>query len=45
MQDAQAVFRAIVQANPGGLGHAEEGDVHEAPSLGLVKAMSPGRWP
>lgn len=37
--DAQAVFRAIVRANPGGLGQAEQGDVHEAPAIGLVQAM------
>lgn len=38
--DAQAAFRAIVRANPGGLGDAPQGDVKHAPPLGLVAAMT-----
>jgi triphosphoribosyl-dephospho-CoA synthase len=37
--DAEAAFRAIVQANPGGLGAAEAQDVREAPSVTLREAM------
>jgi triphosphoribosyl-dephospho-CoA synthase len=37
--DAAAAFRAILRANPGGLGRAEAQDVHEAPSVNLREAM------
>lgn len=37
--DTAAAYRAIVQANPGGLGRADEGDVHEAPRHTLLQAM------
>ncbi|MDP4302737.1 triphosphoribosyl-dephospho-CoA synthase [Leptothrix discophora] len=37
--DAEAAYRAIVQAHPGGLGSAEAQDVHEAPSVTLREAM------
>lgn len=40
LADAQAVYRAIALANPGGLGSAPEQDVHTAPSVGLREAMS-----
>ncbi len=39
-QDAQAVFRAIARANPGGLGEVPEGDVRDAPAMGLRSAMA-----
>lgn len=39
-QDAAAAYRAIAQAQPGGLGRAESEDVHQAPSLGLREAMA-----
>ncbi|MGY0193697.1 triphosphoribosyl-dephospho-CoA synthase [Leptothrix sp. BB-4] len=38
--DAEAAFRAIVQANPGGLGKAAEQDVRAAPSMTLREAMT-----
>lgn len=38
--DAQAVFRAIAAANPGGLGEVPQADVRAAPSIGLVDAMA-----
>ncbi len=38
--DAEAAFRAIVQANPGGLGEASDQDVRAAPSMTLRAAMS-----
>ena len=38
--DAQAAFRAIVQANPGGLGSAPSGDVHADPEMDLRAAMT-----
>jgi triphosphoribosyl-dephospho-CoA synthase len=38
--DTAAVFRAIANANPGGLGRSHEQDVHQAPTLGLVDAMA-----
>ncbi len=38
--DARAAYRAIAQANPGGLGDAPEQDVHDEPSLGLRDAMA-----
>jgi triphosphoribosyl-dephospho-CoA synthase len=40
LADTQAVYRAIAQANPGGLGSAPEQDVHCAPSVGLREAMA-----
>lgn len=39
MDDAGAVFEAIVAASPGGLGSAEEHDVHEPPKVGVLEAM------
>ncbi|MCA0175929.1 MAG: triphosphoribosyl-dephospho-CoA synthase [Proteobacteria bacterium] len=38
--DAEAAFRAIRLANPGGLGEAPEGDVREAPAMTLRDAMA-----
>jgi triphosphoribosyl-dephospho-CoA synthase len=38
MDDAGAVFEAIVLASPGGLGSAEH-DVREPPKVGLIEAM------
>ena len=38
--DAQAAFRAIAAANPGGLGDASAEDVRGAPSVGLREAMA-----
>lgn len=38
--DAAAVFRAIVRANPGGLGEAPQADVHAPPTVGLRDAMA-----
>ncbi len=38
--DAAAAFRAIVRANPGGLGRSEEQDVRDAPSVTLREAMA-----
>ena len=38
--DAAAAFRAIVRANPGGLGHSDEQDVRAAPSVTLREAMA-----
>ncbi len=38
--DAEAAFRAIVRASPGGLGEAPEQDVHTPPSLTLREAMT-----
>jgi triphosphoribosyl-dephospho-CoA synthase len=40
MEDARAVFEAIVLAQPGGLGSAGEHDVREDPKVGLLEAMS-----
>ena len=37
--DAEAAYRAIVQANPGGLGQSAESDVHAAPQVTLLQAM------
>jgi triphosphoribosyl-dephospho-CoA synthase len=37
--DAEAVFRAILMAAPGGLGEAEEQDVHDVPTATLTEAM------
>ncbi|GLS28989.1 triphosphoribosyl-dephospho-CoA synthase [Mesorhizobium albiziae] len=39
MDDAGAVFAAIVLASPGGLGSAETHDVREAPAVPLLEAM------
>lgn len=41
--DAQAAFRAIVLANPGGLGDFAGQDVHHAPTLDLRAAMNLAR--
>ncbi len=38
--DASAAYRAIAQANPGGLGSAPEQDVHHPPTLNLRAAMT-----
>jgi triphosphoribosyl-dephospho-CoA synthase len=38
--DAEAAFRAIVQANPGGLGVAADGDVRTPPRMTLREAMT-----
>lgn len=40
VSDAASAYRAIVQANPGGLGRTDTGDVHEAPSIDLREAMT-----
>ena len=40
LADAQAAFRAIARANPGGLGSAAQQDVHQAPSVDLRAAMA-----
>src|SRR5262245_29188590 len=40
MDDAKAVFEAIVLASPGGLGTAEAYDVRNAPTVPLLQAMS-----
>lgn len=39
VDDARAAFRAIVMANPGGLGAADEADVHQPPQVTLLEAM------
>jgi triphosphoribosyl-dephospho-CoA synthase len=39
VDDAQAAFRAIAAANPGGLGRTSEQDVHDTPSVNLRAAM------
>ena len=38
--DAAAAYRAIARANPGGLGHAAEQDVHDEPAVDLRSAMA-----
>ncbi|WP_218508609.1 triphosphoribosyl-dephospho-CoA synthase [Variovorax sp. dw_308] len=38
--DAQAAYRAIARAHPGGLGSAPEQDVRQPPSIGLREAMA-----
>jgi triphosphoribosyl-dephospho-CoA synthase len=38
--DSEATYRAIRQANPGGLGDAPSQDVRQTPSLGLRSAMA-----
>ncbi len=40
IDDAQAAFRAIRRANPGGLGQADAQDVRAAPSVNLRQAMA-----
>jgi triphosphoribosyl-dephospho-CoA synthase len=40
VDDARAAFRAISNANPGGLGAAPSQDVHDAPSIDLRAAMA-----
>ena len=40
LSDAQAAFRAIARARPGGLGTAPEQDVHDSPSVDLRAAMA-----
>jgi len=40
IDDAGAAFRAIVRANPGGLGRSERQDVAQAPTLDLRSAMA-----
>lgn len=39
LEDTRAAYRAIVRANPGGLGVASQQDVHAAPSVTLLDAM------
>ena len=39
IDDAQAAFRAIVQANPAGLGDSAEADVHAPATVTLLEAM------
>ena len=39
LSDAQAAYRAIARAHPGGLGTAPSEDVHELPSVDLRAAM------
>ncbi len=39
MDDAKAVFEAIVLASPGGLGAVEANDVRNAPAVPLIEAM------
>lgn len=39
VEDAAAAFRAIVQANPGGLGSAGQQDVRDVPTVTLREAM------
>ncbi|QIB35126.1 triphosphoribosyl-dephospho-CoA synthase [Ancylobacter pratisalsi] len=40
LADAQAAFRAIARANPGGLGRAKAHDVSTPATIGLVQAMA-----
>lgn len=40
LSDAQAAYRAIARARPGGLGAAPSQDVHEPPSVDLRAAMA-----
>ena len=40
LDDARAAYRAIAQANPGGLGNAPDQDVRDEPTLGLREAMA-----
>ena len=39
-EDARLVYEAIRLANPGGLGHAPEQDVHNEPTVTLLEAMT-----
>jgi triphosphoribosyl-dephospho-CoA synthase len=39
LEDASWVFKAIMLASPGGLGHADNQDVSEPPSITLIEAM------
>lgn len=39
VNDAQAAYRAIAAAAPGGLGRSEEADVHSPPQIALREAM------
>nr|AAS88984.1 conserved protein [Methylotuvimicrobium kenyense] len=39
LDDADWVYKAIVLASPGGLGHSSEQDVGEAPAVTLLEAM------
>jgi triphosphoribosyl-dephospho-CoA synthase len=39
VSDADWVFKAIMLASPGGLGHSEDQDVSETPTVNLVEAM------
>ena len=39
IEDADWVFKAIMLASPGGLGHADDQDVSEKPSITLIEAM------
>jgi len=40
LADTQAAYRAIAQANPGGLGAAPDQDVHDDPGVDLRSAMA-----
>ena len=40
LEDADLTAQAIVLANPAGLGHVEENDVHAKPSVNLFEMMS-----
>lgn len=39
VEDARQVYRAIGQANPGGMGKVDEADLSAAPSISLLEAM------
>ena len=43
LNDAQMIFRAIRKANPGGLGHSDQFDVHLDPQCSLLAAMEAAR--
>lgn len=43
LADAQRIFRAILIANPGGLGQVPEYDVHSVPQCTLAQAMAAAR--
>jgi triphosphoribosyl-dephospho-CoA synthase len=40
VEDAEAAYRAIAAANPGGLGRTDEHDVAEPPKITLLEAMA-----
>lgn len=40
IEDAEWVFKAILLANPGGLGNSEDQDVNDKPSVTLTQAMA-----